>query len=526
MKAVAWAAGALAVAIVAVMCGAGLLVTVIMAPAVQAELEEVECTGAIAATGAWQPPIAGRYVVSDRGFGPRFHPIHLQWRNHAGQDMSGTPGPGTIVAVGDGKVTHAGVMGGYGNAVDVQHADGVTSRYAHLASITVRTGQKVTAGTQLGIEGTTGQSTGVHLHFEIHVNGAPVDPKAWMAKQGAPLNGKETLRRPDDGETPADAEGLGEESDAGEGGLGFDLPKPTGQRQDSLHNPPTPIPPEIKKLYVQAGKKYGLPWTLLAGVGMSETNHGRNTAVSSAGAQGHMQFMPATFATMGTDGDGDGRADIHNTADSIFSAARYLVHEGATRGPDGVVDALFAYNRAKWYGQDVLFYAAAYGGGSVLGDPSDCDPGTGPETGNPNVPPLTNPRLEKVLAFALDQDGDQYVLGGNGPDQWDCSSLTMRAYSQVGIDMPRTAQAQRDWLAQGNGTRIQPGDERPGDLVFWNSYLGPERIGHVAMVLDPKTKTTIDARSRAQGVGKFSYATAHEKQIFEIWRVGNVKAKR
>ena len=129
------------------------------------------------------------------------------------------------------------------------------------------------------------------------------------------------------------------------------------------------------------------------------------------------------------------------------------------------------------------------------------------------------------MAFALEQDGDTYVMGGNGPDQWDCSALTSRAYSEVGIDMPRTAQGQRDWLAQGNGKRIKPGDERPGDLLFWNSYLGPERIGHVAMVLDPKKKSTIDARSRAEGVGRFSYTGASTKQIFEIWRVGNVKAK-
>ncbi|WP_430407198.1 C40 family peptidase (plasmid) [Janibacter sp. G349] len=129
------------------------------------------------------------------------------------------------------------------------------------------------------------------------------------------------------------------------------------------------------------------------------------------------------------------------------------------------------------------------------------------------------------MAFALEQDGDTYVMGGNGPDQWDCSGLTSRAYSEVGIDMPRTAQGQRDWLAQGNGKRIKPGDERPGDLLFWNSYLGPERIGHVAMVLDPKKKSTIDARSRAEGVGRFSYAGASTKPIFEIWRVGNVKAK-
>lgn len=522
MKALAWGAFALVVTITAALCSIAAVAAVIVAPAAES-IDEVECTGAVAATGSWQPPIAGPYVVNDRGFGREFHPIHQEWRTHSGQDMNGAGGAGTIVAVGDGEVAFAGVMGGYGNVVDIKHSGGVTSRYAHLASIKVKQGQKVAAGTQIGVEGTTGQSTGVHLHFEIHVDGTAVDPKKWMAEHGAPLNGKETLRRPEDGEAPSGQDATSQE---GEGGMGFDLPKPTGQRQDSLHNPPQPIPADIKTLYMKAAKKYGLPWTLLAGVGMAETNHGRNTAVSSAGAQGHMQFMPATWAGgMGTDGDGDGRADINNPADSIMSAAKYLVHEGATRGPDGVVDALFAYNRSRPYGQDVLFYAAAYGGGNVVGDPSDCDPGAGGEDGNPQVPALTNPRVKKVLAFALEQDGDTYVMGGNGPDQWDCSALTSRAYSEVGIDMPRTAQGQRDWLAQGNGKRIKPGDERPGDLLFWNSYLGPERIGHVAMVLDPKKKSTIDARSRAEGVGRFSYAGASTKQIFEIWRVGNVKAK-
>ena len=522
MKAIAWGAFALVVAITAALCSIAAVAAVIVAPAAES-IDEVECTGAVAATGSWQPPIAGPYVVNDRGFGREFHPIHQEWRTHSGQDMNGAGGAGTIVAVGDGEVAFAGVMGGYGNVVDIKHSGGVTSRYAHLASIKVKQGQKVAAGTQIGVEGTTGQSTGVHLHFEIHVDGTAVDPKNWMAEHGAPLNGKETLRRPEDGEAPSGQDATSQE---GEGGMGFDLPKPTGQRQDSLHNPPQPIPADIKTLYMKAAKKYGLPWTLLAGVGMAETNHGRNTAVSSAGAQGHMQFMPATWAGgMGTDGDGDGRADINNPADSIMSAAKYLVHEGATRGPDGVVDALFAYNRARPYGQDVLFYAAAYGGGNVVGDPSDCDPGAGGEDGNPQVPALTNPRVKKVVAFALEQDGETYVMGGNGPDQWDCSALTSRAYSEVGIDMPRTAQGQRDWLAQGNGKRIKPGDERPGDLLFWNSYLGPERIGHVAMVLDPKKKSTIDARSRAEGVGRFSYAGASTKPIFEIWRVGNVKAK-
>ncbi|MCB0907822.1 MAG: lytic transglycosylase domain-containing protein, partial [Nocardioidaceae bacterium] len=86
---------------------------------------------------------------------------------------------------------------------------------------------------------------------------------------------------------------------------------------------------------------------------------------SSAGAQGLMQFMPATWASYGVDGNGDGRADILNDADSVMSAANYLTASGGHNGPDGIRDALFAYNRATWYVNDVLFYAAAYGGGTV-----------------------------------------------------------------------------------------------------------------------------------------------------------------
>ena len=127
-----------------------------------------------------------------------------------------------------------------------------------------------------------------------------------------------------------------------------------------------------------------------------------------------------------------------------------------------------------------------------------------------------------MLTWAGGHAGDPYVYGANGPNAWDCSSFTQNAFAQVGISMPRTAGAQRDWLAKGNGFRVQPGHERPGDIIFWDSYLGPDRIGHVVIVWDPTTKTTIDARSTAKGVGHFSYADGAKRNIFEIWRVGNM----
>ncbi|MEO3939301.1 NlpC/P60 family protein [Dermatophilaceae bacterium Soc4.6] len=313
----------------------------------------------------------------------------------------------------------------------------------------------------------------------------------------------------------------------GEGGIGFPLPAPGVPRQNSLRNPPLPIPPAIKNVYEAAAARYLIPWTLLAGIGMEETGHGRTTATGPAGAQGLMQFMPATWAVMGVDGNGDGRADITNPADSAMSAANYLTQEGATSSPNGVRRAIFAYNHADWYVNDVLFYAAAYGGGTVLGGGTDCGPTptgpSGPGAGNPQLPPLTDARLRTVLEWALSQVGDRYVMGAAGPNAWDCSSFTQTAYAQIGITTPRTAQAQRDWLATGNGYRVDPTQARPADLIFYDSYLGPNTIGHVAMVLDPTQQTTVEAMNSTRGVTYGTYAGAASRHhIFEVWRVGNL----
>ena len=169
-----------------------------------------------------------------------------------------------------------------------------------------------------------------------------------------------------------------------------------------------------------------------------------------------MQFTPATWATYGVDGDGDGRADIRNNADSAMSAANYLTASGVTAGQDGVRRAIYAYNHADWYVNDVLYYAAAYGGGTVPGDPSDCGPGG---TGNPDLPPIDNQKITALLTWAQGHIGNPYVFGATGPGAWDCSGFTQAAYAQIGVSLPRTAAAQRNWLAAGNGSARHP---RPG----------------------------------------------------------------
>jgi cell wall-associated NlpC family hydrolase len=435
---------------------------------------------------------------------------------HTGQDLSSLPGAGPVVAATAGIVISADWDRDYGNIVSLRHSDGIVTRYGHLASIDrdIVRGARVGIGQRVGIEGSTGTSTGLHLHFQVEVNRTPINPVRFMADRGAPLDGKAIAPF----KKATSAASLGLEGDSAEGGVGFPIPRPRTPRRNSLHNPPLAVPPKIKKLYLAAADRYKIPWTLLAGIGMEETGHGRNNHTSSAGAQGLMQFMPATWATMGVDGDNDARADIHNDADSIHSAANYLTKSGVSQGSVGVRKALYAYNPLQSYVNDVLFYANRYGGGTVLGDPNDC----GSANSSRKVPSLTNDRVAKVLAWAKLHDGGSYRMGATGPNAWDCSSFTQAAFAQIDIRMPRLASAQRSWLAAGNGIRIWPGQERPGDLIFWDSYLGPNQIGHVMIVWDPAHKTTIEARSTRAGVGHFSYANGPRHNNFELWRLANL----
>ncbi|MGV3493170.1 MAG: peptidoglycan DD-metalloendopeptidase family protein [Ramlibacter sp.] len=109
------------------------------------------------------------------GFAMRMHPIHKVWRAHTGVDY-GAPTGTPVRTVGDGRVKYAGVMGGYGNVVEVEHGGGDTTLYAHLSRIDVRVGQLVERGQTVGGVGATGWATGPHLHFEFKQNGVHRDP--------------------------------------------------------------------------------------------------------------------------------------------------------------------------------------------------------------------------------------------------------------------------------------------------------------------------------------------------------------
>lgn len=122
-------------------------------------------------------PMAFSRVTS--GFAMRFHPILNSWRAHKGIDY-GAPKGTPIRSVGAGTVEFAGWQNGYGNAVEVRHGNGKSTFYAHMSRIDVRRGQRIEQGQNLGAVGSTGWSTGPHLHFEFRVDGAHRDPRSLL----------------------------------------------------------------------------------------------------------------------------------------------------------------------------------------------------------------------------------------------------------------------------------------------------------------------------------------------------------
>jgi len=135
-----------------------------------------EQSGGGDAPGMLLRPVNGP-VVSP--FGMRLHPIYGDWRMHTGMDIDAACGV-PIVAAAAGRVFLSGWKGGYGLTVMIDHGGGLATLYAHQSVVGSGYGQQVSAGEVIGYIGTTGVSTGCHLHFEVRVNGAPVDPAPYL----------------------------------------------------------------------------------------------------------------------------------------------------------------------------------------------------------------------------------------------------------------------------------------------------------------------------------------------------------
>jgi len=128
------------------------------------------------------PPVAGGYVSSL--YGMRIDPFTGDLSMHSGMDFAGTEGEG-VEAVAAGVVTWAGDRSGYGNMVEIDHGNGYATRYGHNETILVHVGQIVKKGEKIALMGSTGRSTGPHVHFEVLYNGLAVDPARFVKASGA-----------------------------------------------------------------------------------------------------------------------------------------------------------------------------------------------------------------------------------------------------------------------------------------------------------------------------------------------------
>ncbi|MGZ8997844.1 MAG: peptidoglycan DD-metalloendopeptidase family protein [Allosphingosinicella sp.] len=144
-----------------------------------------EASGVGRESGGMQAPVPGQITSN---YGLRMHPILGYARMHRGIDFRSSHGT-PIMATTDGRVARAGWAGGYGRQVRLNHAGGLATSYSHMSRIAVQPGQTVRKGQVIGYVGSTGLSTGPHLHYEVYRNGAPVNPRSVRFSSRAQLAG-------------------------------------------------------------------------------------------------------------------------------------------------------------------------------------------------------------------------------------------------------------------------------------------------------------------------------------------------
>lgn len=258
--------------------------------------------------GGVRVPVVGTYTATS-DFGMRLHPVLGVYKLHDGLDLAMIPTGGTIVAMQGGKVRTSVTEWG-GNMVDIDHGNGLRSRYLHMAEFKVRDGATVRAGDALGVEGSTGYVTGNHLHWSVFRNDQVIDPRIWAKEQGIelPAVGAQT-KAPAAGAAPEAAPGT-----SGPPAQGDAAPAAVGPwKGEQLTNAA-----EI----IAAGRALGLDdWSIAVGVAvaMGESSLKNIDRGDAVGPDSRGLFQQRANGAWGSEGD---RMTPRIAATNFFKALR------------------------------------------------------------------------------------------------------------------------------------------------------------------------------------------------------------
>ena len=490
------------------------------------------------AGGPVRLPVVGSFSVTSE-FGMRYNPGPFNtgvYKMHSGLDLSETPGPTTAVAAKAGVVKALPVdPDGGGNMVEIDHGGGLVTVYMHLASRSVAVGDQVWAGRPIGIEGTTGNSTGPHVHFQVEVNGQPTDPRPWLTAQGVALpapNGS--------GVAPAAVTSPP---------TGTDLPPVAGPTPVNPTKTPGGTKPVSTQLPTQVGPYKGeqvLNAAYIIKAGQAMKLDAKSITIGVMTAMGESSLININFGdAAGPDSRGlFGQRDIPsvygtyadrmNPTIAATSFFKTLVKVPDYLSLEPTIAAHRAQRNADPYHYRPMWPDAILMVSTLTQDPAllqqlpTTGPVTGCDNGGPAAPlPAGDGSGAAIVAAATHYTGTPYSWGGgdiHGPSLgiysspsldgthtvgFDCSGLVLYAvYNATGIQLahsaetqgqdPRGAKVPRDWAQMQPGDVIsfsEDGSGAAGSFGHVGIYLGGGQMIHA-----PRPGRTVEI-VQLQGVG-------------------------
>lgn len=429
------------------------------------------------AAGRVMPLPAGKWAWSaDYGVaGPMWASGH-----HTGQDFSATAGT-PILAAAAGIVVSVGDGGPYGNLTQIQHPDGVQTWYAHQSEIRVKVGDRVRPGAVIGLVGSTGNSTGPHLHFEVRIGNALVDPRAWLG--GAPA-------------VPA------------AGGVTFD-PALADQLRGELAEAEAEVARAeqevagIRTKVASASKKKAEAEVEANQARAAVAAHVREVYKAGVDPQWLLQTDALTTGNLEEYADRSVMLDYSNNAQNqlvLVALAALKKVETLQAEISGLEkQAQDTLDKATLKMNDLQSRIGASEGVSLVGTQFDG-----------KIPAGGSAAAKAATAFAIAQVGKPFSdRDGSGP-KFSRHGLVWKSWKQAGLKWPlQTANTQalnRKWVVP-----VEAGKEQPGDLVFWrlnNATDLPGRIDHVGMVVNPGKGVFVHSGSAKTGVELNNYKTS------------------